>query len=103
MGLNILVAEDNKFTAMQYKMALEKAGHKVTVVQDGDECVKKYVSALGKSEFESIDTHPFDLILLDHNMPKKSGSKAAKEILKKMPKQKILFASGFRGLWFPIF
>lgn len=95
MGLNILIAEDNKFTAMQYKMALEKAGHKVTVAQDGDECVKKYVSALGKSEFESIDTHPFDLILLDHNMPKKSGSKAAKEILKKKPKQKILFASGY--------
>lgn len=95
MGLNILVAEDNKFTAMQYKMALEKAGHKVTIVNDGDECVQKYVKELGKTEFESIETHPFDLILLDHNMPKKSGSKAAKEILAKKPRQKILFASGY--------
>ena len=95
MGLNILIAEDNKFTAMQYKMALEKAGHKVTLAKDGDECVAKYVSELGKTEFESIDTHPFDLIVLDHNMPKKSGAKAAKEILSKKPKQKILFASGY--------
>jgi two-component system, cell cycle response regulator CpdR len=95
MGLNILVAEDNKFTAMQYKIALEKAGHKVTVVKDGDECVQKYISELGKTEFESIGTHPFDLILLDHNMPKKTGSKAAKEILAKKPRQKILFASGY--------
>ena len=59
MALNILVAEDNKFTAMQYKMALEKEGHKVTLAKDGSECVEKYVSELGKSEFESIDTHPF--------------------------------------------
>lgn len=95
MALNILVAEDNKFTAMQYKMALEKEGHKVTLAKDGSECVEKYVSELGKSEFESIETHPFDLILLDHNMPKKSGAKAAKEILSKKPKQKILFASGY--------
>jgi len=95
MGLNILVAEDNKFTAIQYRIALEKAGHKVTVVNDGAECVKKYVSEMGKSEFDSMDTHPFDLILLDHNMPRKSGSIAAKEILTKKPKQKILFASGY--------
>jgi len=95
MGLNILVAEDNKFTAIQYRIALEKAGHKVTIVNDGTECVKKYVSELGKSEFDSIETHPFDLILLDHNMPRKSGSIAAKEILTKKPKQKILFASGY--------
>ena len=95
MALNILVAEDNKFTAMQYKMALEKEGHKVTLVKDGNECVQKYVSELGKSEFDSIETHPFDLILLDHNMPKKSGAKAAKEILSKKPHQKILFASGY--------
>ena len=95
MGLNILVAEDNKFTAIQYRIALEKAGHKVTVVHDGAECVKKYVSEMGKSEFDSMDTHPFDLILLDHNMPRKSGSIAAKEILTKKPKQKILFASGY--------
>ena len=95
MGLKILVAEDNKFTANQYRSALEKSGHDVVLVSDGKECVKKFVSGLEKTEFDSIDTHPFDLILLDHNMPKKSGAKAAKEILSKKPDQKIIFASGY--------
>ncbi len=95
MSLRILVAEDNKFTAQQYRQVLEINGYDVTIAYDGEECVKKYVSELGKTEFESIDSHPFDLVLLDHNMPKKSGSKAAKEILAKNPEQRILFASGY--------
>ena len=95
MGLRILVAEDNKFTARQYQIALENQGHKVVLAEDGNECVEKYVSELGKTEFESIETHPFDLVLLDHNMPKKSGAKAAKQILEKNPDQKILFASAY--------
>ena len=95
MSLRILVAEDNKFTAQQYRQVLENNGYEVTITHDGKECVEKYVSALRKTEFESIDGHPFDLVLLDHNMPKKSGSKAAKEILNKNPEQRILFASGY--------
>ena len=95
MGLRILVAEDNKFTALQYQKALENQGHDVTLTSDGAECVEKYVSALDKSEFDSIESHPFDLVLLDHNMAKKSGVKAAKEILSKKPEQKILFASAY--------
>lgn len=95
MGLKILVAEDNKFTAMQYQKILENNGHTVIITNDGNECVKKYADALSNSEFDSIDSHPFDLVLLDHNMPKKSGAKAAKEILSKKPNQKILFASGY--------
>lgn len=92
--MNILVAEDNKFTARQYKILLEKMGHKVITTQDGSECVKKYKEQL-KSEFDSLDDTPFDLVLLDHNMPKKTGAQAAKEILAKNPNQKILFISGF--------
>ncbi len=95
MSLRILVAEDNKFTAQQYRQVLESNGYEVTIAYDGKECVEKYVSELGKTEFESIESHPFDLVLLDHNMPKKSGSKAAKEILSKNPQQRILFASGY--------
>lgn len=93
--MRILIAEDNKFTALQYKIALEKFGHEVVVVHDGNECVKKYVKELTSTEFDSIEKHPFDLVMLDHNMPQKSGAKAAKEILSKKPNQKILFASGY--------
>jgi CheY-like chemotaxis protein len=92
----ILVAEDNKFVANQYKILLEKNGHKVITTQDGMECLKKYKENLKKTEFDSLDESPFDLVLLDHNMPKKTGAKAAKEILAKNPKQKILFLTGYQ-------
>jgi len=94
--LIILVAEDNKFVANQYKILLEKNGHTVIITPDGMECLKKYKEKLKKTEFDSLDESPFDLVLLDHNMPKKTGAKAAKEILAKNPKQKILFITGYQ-------
>lgn len=95
MSLNILVAEDNTFTATQYTKALEKNGHKVTVTKDGVECLEAYEKALECSEFDSLDKNPFDVVLLDNNMPKKSGVEVAKEILDKRPGQRIIFASAY--------
>lgn len=95
MPLNILVAEDNVFTATQYTKALEKNGHKVTVARDGQECIEVYTGEISKSEFESLDKNPFDVVLLDNNMPRKSGVEVAKEILDKRPNQRIIFASAY--------
>jgi CheY-like chemotaxis protein len=94
--LNILIAEDNKFAARQYKLLLEKNGHHVVTTEDGSECVQKYKEQLKKTEFDSLDDSPFDVVILDHNMPKKTGAKAAKEILAKNPNQKILFVTGYQ-------
>ena len=93
MSLNILVAEDNAFTASQYTKILEKNGHKVKITKDGQECLEAYQQAL--SEFDSLDKNPFDVVLLDNNMPKKSGVEVAKEILDKRPSQRIIFASAY--------
>lgn len=95
MSLNILVAEDNVFTATQYTKALEKNGHKVIVAKDGVECLEAYDKALESSEFDSLDKNPFDVVLLDNNMPKKSGVEVAKEILDRRPNQRIIFASAY--------
>ena len=95
MSLNILVAEDNTFTATQYTKALGKNGHKVTVTKDGIECLQEYEKALKGSEFDSLDKNPFDVVLLDNNMPKKSGVEVAKEILDLRPRQRIIFASAY--------
>ncbi len=94
--MRILIAEDNKFAARQYRLLLEKNGHKVVTVENGVECVKKYKEHLKKTEFDSLDESPFDIVLLDHNMPKKTGARAAKEILEKNPRQKILFVTGYQ-------
>lgn len=91
-----MIAEDNKFAARQYKLMLEQRGHTVITTENGEECVKKYKENLKKTEFDSLDELPFDLVLLDHKMPKKTGARAAKEILAKNPKQKILFITGYQ-------
>lgn len=93
--MNILIAEDNQFTANQYDRILRKYGHTIVLTKDGSECLEKYKESLKKTEFESIDDNPFDVVVLDQSMPKKSGSEVANEILNVKPKQKIIFASAY--------
>ena len=93
--MNILIAEDNKFTAMQYKALLEKNGHSVITTADGSECVKKYKEELKKADI-ALSDDCFDIVILDQDMPKKTGANVAKEILTKNPNQKILFVTGYQ-------
>ena len=96
MPFNILVAEDNEFTAKQYKTALEKGGHEVTITKDGSECLDLYNDEAKYAELFKKDSHPpFDVVLLDHNMPRKSGAEVAKEILKIKRDQRIIFLSAY--------
>ena len=96
MTLDILVAEDNEFTAKQYKLALEKRNHKVTMAKDGVECVDYYTNEAKYEElFRKNRTLPFDLVLLDHDMPRKTGADAAREILECRPNQRMIFLSAY--------
>lgn len=95
MSLNILIAEDNDFTALQYNRILEKVGHKVVIAKDGEECLKKYNDEKKKNEYKMLGESPFDVVVLDQSMPKKSGKEVAKEILKNTPNQRIIFASAY--------
>ena len=94
-SLNILIAEDNQFTATQYDRILRRYGHNITITKDGSECLQKYQEKLKRKEFESLDVNPFDVVVLDQSMPKKSGSEVANEILSVKPTQKIIFASAY--------
>ncbi|AJZ75439.1 response regulator [Candidatus Nitrosotenuis cloacae] len=93
--MNILIAEDNQFTATQYDRILKKYGHSITITRDGTECLQAYQDQLKKTEFDSLDQNPFDVVVLDQSMPKKSGSDVASEILSVKPTQKIIFASAY--------
>jgi CheY-like chemotaxis protein len=95
MSLNILIAEDNQFTATQYDRILRRYGHNIIITKDGSECLQKYQEKLKRKEFESLDANPFDVVVLDQSMPKKSGSEVANEILSVKPTQKIIFASAY--------
>ncbi|MFN3654572.1 MAG: response regulator [Candidatus Nitrosotenuis sp.] len=93
--MKILIAEDNQFTASQYDKILRKYEHDVVITRDGAECLKKYQESLKESEFEALDQNPFDVVVLDQSMPKKSGAEVATEILSVKPTQKIVFASAY--------
>ncbi len=90
MQKRILVVEDNKFTAMQYAKLLESNNHLVDMAADGDECVRKY-----KESIETSNKSNYDVILLDHSMPKRSGAQVAGDILSSDPGQKIILASAY--------
>ena len=93
--MNILIAEDNQYTALQYDRILQKYGHNVTIARDGEECVIKYNEGIQKKISEKIDENPFDVVILDQSMPNKVGSQAAQEILESRPSQRIVFASAY--------
>ena len=94
--MKILIAEDNEYTAKQYKTVLEKRGHEITMTKDGVECVDEYTNEAKYAElFRKEKAPPFDIVLLDHDMPRKNGATAAKEILALKPNQRIIFLSAY--------
>ena len=65
---SILIAEDVSVIALVMTRALEKAGYKVDVARDGEECLCK-----------ALETAP-DLVLLDIMMPKLNGIEVLKAL-----------------------
>jgi CheY-like chemotaxis protein len=97
IALKILIAEDCTDTAVMYKHVLEGRGHDVVITNNGECCLKIYHEesqriALNTDATEHIQ--PFDVVLLDHKMPKINGMDVAKEILAVNPRQRIVFSSG---------
>jgi two-component system, sensor histidine kinase RpfC len=63
---SILVADDNRTNRNILAAILENAGHKVTMVCDGDETL------------EALEKSNFDIVLLDVNMPRLNGIDACR-------------------------
>jgi signal transduction histidine kinase/DNA-binding response OmpR family regulator len=62
--LNVLLAEDNATNQMLARILLEKDGHSVVVAGDGKEALA------------SLERYPFDLVLMDMQMPEMDGFEA---------------------------
>jgi len=64
--LSVLVAEDNRTNQMVIGKILERAGHRVHVVGNGE------------AALEALDAGAFDVVLMDVNMPVMNGIEATK-------------------------
>ena len=78
-GRNILLAEDNDLNAEIAETILEHAGLKTERVEDGIQCVNKITK---------MPTGTYDMILMDIQMPKMDGYKAAQAIRHLQDKEK---------------
>ena len=96
MVRKLLIAEDNKFTAKQYKKFLETKGYKISIFNDGEKCLERFKNELRYYRVVLKNkSAPYDYVLLDHDMPKRNGSDVSKIIRKLCPQQKIIFLSAY--------
>ncbi|MCE9652477.1 MAG: response regulator [Nitrosarchaeum sp.] len=94
MDLELLIAEDNTFTATQYKKFLEAKGYKITIFNDGAKCFEKFTNEFRYRRVVLKDkSPPYYCVLLDQDMPKMKGTEVYEKIHKMCPEQKIVFLS----------
>ncbi|MBI5261627.1 MAG: response regulator [Bradyrhizobium sp.] len=72
-GLSVLVAEDNEINALLMRSLLTRLGHRVVIAINGEAALESWLAA------KSAGT-PYDLVLMDVQMPQLDGIETTKRI-----------------------
>jgi DNA-binding response OmpR family regulator len=99
--LKILVAEDEPELVRFYKILLEDLGYQVVTARDGQECVDAYMKSSNSGGVGGREDRGFDLVILDHKMPRMNGIDVANRIAAILPSQKLLMITAFGGVLEP--
>jgi CheY-like chemotaxis protein len=72
-GLSILVAEDNEINALLMRSLLSRLGHHAVITTNGEEALESWLSAKSAGS-------PYDLVLMDIQMPQLNGIETTKRM-----------------------
>lgn len=72
-SLSILVAEDNEINALLIRSLLTRLGHRAVITTDGEQALESWIAA-------EIAGAPYDVVLMDVQMPKQDGIETTKRI-----------------------
>jgi PAS domain S-box-containing protein len=72
-GLSILVAEDNEINALLMRSLLTRLGHHAVITTDGEAALESWLAAKSAGS-------PYDLVLMDIQMPQLDGIETTKRI-----------------------
>jgi CheY-like chemotaxis protein len=72
-GLSVLVAEDNEINALLMRSLLTRLGHQAMIAIDGEAALESWLSARSAGM-------PYDLVLMDFQMPGLDGIETTRRI-----------------------